>query len=355
MQPHTIDVTFIIKSSLAKLRGIFTRSTANMLGLIPALALSAVLLIPDPAASTETWPSRPVTLLIPTAAGGASDGLVRVMSPRLGELLGQTVVVENAGGAGGMIGASRVAKAAPDGYQFLLGTSGTHATNQSIYAKPLYDAATDFTPVGLIFEVPQVLLVRKDLPVNNLQEFIAYAKANQASLKFGSSGPGGSGHVGCALLNARIGIEVTHVPYRGGGPAMQDLLAGRIDYQCALANLAIPQMEAKSAKGIAVLSPERSSIMPHLPAMNEQGVQNFEASAWNGIFLPKNTPKDIVGKLHQALFAALDTPAVRDRIAQLGATIVPPARRSPAYLQKFVEGEIGRYAAIIKAAGIVPQ
>jgi putative tricarboxylic transport membrane protein len=145
------------------------------------------------------------------------------------------------------------------------------------------------------------------------------------------------------------------VPYRGGGPAMQDLLAGRIDYQCALANLSIPQMEAKSAKALAVLSPERSSILPNLPGMNEQGVPEFEASAWNAIFLPKGTPSDVVDKLHRALFASLDTPAVRDRIEQLGATIVPAGRRSPAYLQKFVEGEVARYAAIIKAAGIVPQ
>jgi tripartite-type tricarboxylate transporter receptor subunit TctC len=342
-----------ILQALVKFQTAFGRNRERPL--LYVVAALAALFLAHPIASADNWPNRPVTLLIPTAAGGASDALVRVMAPRLGDLLGQTVVVENAGGAGGMIGAGRVAKAAPDGYLFLLGTSGTHATNQSIYAKPLYDAAIDFTPVGLIFEVPQVLLVRKDLPANNLQEFIAYAKANQSSLKFGSSGPGGSGHVGCALLNARIGIEITHVPYRGGGPAMQDLIAGRIDYQCALANLAIPQMEANSAKGLAVLSPERSSILANLPGMNELGLPAFEASAWNGIFLPKNTPSDIVRKLHQALFAALDTPAVRERIEQLGATIVPAERRSPAYLRKFVEGEIARYAAIIKAAGIVPQ
>lgn len=323
--------------------------------MIRTAVVLVALLASNPVALAEDWPNRPLTVLIPTAAGGASDALVRVITPRVGELLSQTVVVENAGGAGGMIGAARVAKAPPDGYLMLLGTSGTHATNQSIYAKPLYDAVTDFTPVALIFEVPQVLLVKKDLPVNNLQEFIAYAKANQRSLQFGSSGPGGSGHVGCALLNARIGVDITHVPYRGGAPAMQDLIAGRLDYQCALANLAIPQMEAKTVKGLAVLSPERASIMPALPAMDEQGLPGFDASAWNGIFLPKNTPTEIVDKLHQAMFGALDTPAVRDRIQELGATIVPTVRRSPAYLQKFVASEVARYAAIIKAAGIVPQ
>src|SRR6266850_3048953 len=168
----------------------------------------------------QDWPTRPVTMVIPLAAGGASDGLARVFAPRLSELLGQQVIVENVGGAGGMIGASRVAKAAPDGYQFLLGTSGTQALNQSIYDNPLYNAATDFAPVALIFEVPLVLMARKDFPANSLQEFIAYARIHQASLQYGSSGAGGTGHLACALLNSAIGIGVTHIPYRGGGPAM---------------------------------------------------------------------------------------------------------------------------------------
>ena len=306
-------------------------------------------------AAADTWPSRPVTLVVPLAAGGGSDGLIRVVTPRLSEILGQSVIVENVGGAGGMIGAARVAKAPPDGYQMLLGTSGTQATNQSIYAKPLYDAATDFTPVGLIFEVPQVLLVKKDLPVNNLKEFTAYAKANQGTMQFGSSGAGGTGHLGCLLLNTRLGIDVTHVPYRGGGPAMQDLVAGRTDYQCALANLAMPQIEGKNVKAIAVLTPERSPLMPNIPALGEQGLPDFDASAWNVIVLPKDTPRDIADRLHTALFEALDTPKVRDRLNQMGASVAPKERRSAAYLQKWVETEIAKWAGIVKAAGITPQ
>ncbi|MEW6449281.1 MAG: tripartite tricarboxylate transporter substrate binding protein [Pseudomonadota bacterium] len=305
--------------------------------------------------SKDTWPNRPVTLVVPLAAGGGSDGLIRVVTPRLSEILGQSVIVENVGGAGGMIGASRVSKATPDGYQMLLGTSGTQATNQSIYAKPLYDAATDFTPVGLIFEVPQVLLVKKDLPVNNLKEFTAYAKANQGTMQFGSSGAGGTGHLGCLLLNTKLGVDVTHVPYRGGGPAMQDLVAGRIDYQCALANLAMPQIEGKNVKAIAVLTPERSPLMPNISSLGEQGLPDFDASAWNVIVLPKDTPRDIADKLHKAMFEALDTPAVRDRLNQMGATVVPKERRSSAYLQKWTEAEIAKWAETIKAAGIVPQ
>ena len=318
-------------------------------------AAFAVLLSGFSLAAADTWPSRPLTLVVPLAAGGGSDGLIRVVTPRLAEILGQSVIVENVGGAGGMIGASRVAKAAPDGYQMLLGTSGTQATNQSIYAKPLYDAATDFTPVGLIFEVPQVLLVKKDLPVNNLKEFAAYAKANQGTMQFGSSGAGGTGHLGCLLLNTKLGIDVTHVPYRGGGPAMQDLVAGRIDYQCALANLAMPQIEGKNVKAIAVLTPERSPLMPNIPSLGEQGLPDFDASAWNVIALPKDTPRDIADKLHKAMFEALDTPAVRDRLSQMGATVVPKERRSSAYLQKWTETEIAKWAATVKAAGITPQ
>jgi tripartite-type tricarboxylate transporter receptor subunit TctC len=254
-----------------------------------------------------------------------------------------------------MIGAARVAKAPPDGYQVLLGTSGTQALNQSIYEKPLYNAATDFTPVALIFEVPQVLITRKDFHAANLQEFIANVRANQATLQYGSSGAGGTGHLACALLNSAIGVNVTHVPYRGGGPAMQDLIAGRIDYQCALANIAKPQIEALQAKAIALLSVDRSPTLPDVATAHEQGLIDFEAAAWNGIFLPKETPTAIVEKLHGAIIATLETPAVAERLKQLGATVVAPERRSSTYLQKFVVGEIDKWAAIIKAANIKPQ
>jgi tripartite-type tricarboxylate transporter receptor subunit TctC len=317
-----------------------------------ALALLVAAISP---AVAQSWPTRPLTMVVPLAAGGASDGLSRVFVPRLGELLGQQVVLENVGGAGGMIGAARVAKAPPDGYQFLLGTSGTHALNQSIYDKPLYDAASDFTPVALIFEVPLVLMTRKDFPADDLAGFAAHARVHRAEMQYGSSGAGGTGHLACALLNAAIGVEITHIPYRGGGPAMTDLLAGRIDYQCALANIALPQVEAGQAKAIAVMSLERSPIMPGLRTAHEQGLANFEATAWNAIFLPRNTPDAIVNKLHDAVAATMATPAVRDRLSELGATIVPVARQSPAYLQSFVAGEIAKWAAIIRAANIKPQ
>ncbi len=323
-----------------------------MTTLFRVLAVAAAASLQCAAAMAQTWPTRPVTMVIPLAAGGASDGLARVFAPRLSELLRQQVVVENVGGAGGMIGASRVAKAAPDGYQFLLGTSGTQALNQSIYENPLYNAATDFAPVALIFEVPLVLMTRKDFPANTLQEFIAYARIHQASLQYGSSGAGGTGHLACALLNAAIGINVTHIPYRGGGPAMADLLGGRLDYQCAIANIAKPPVDGGLAKAIALLTRERSPIMPDLATAHEQGLANFEASAWNGIFLPKNTPAPIVQKLHDTVVATMETPFVKDRLKELGATVVSRERQAPDYLQAFVKGEIEKWAAIIKAANI---
>lgn len=301
-------------------------------------------------AMAQDWPARPITLVVPLAAGGGSDGLIRVVTPHLSDLLGQPVVIENIGGAGGMIGAARVAKARPDGYEILLGTSGTQSVNQTISSKPLYNAATDFTPVALVFEVPQVLITKKDLPTKNFHEFVAYVKTHQAELQYGSSGVGGSGHLACALLNATIGIEVTHIPYRGGGPAMQDLIGGRLDYQCALANIALPQIEAGRVNAIAVLSPERSAVIPNIQSLGEQGLRDFDAAAWNGIFLPKGTPRLLVEKIHAALTKTLDMPAVRDRLHQLGAAVVAPERRSPAYLQSFVESEIAKWGSLIKAA-----
>src|SRR5262245_11108458 len=204
--------------------------------------------------AAQNWPTRAVTIVYPFAAGSAGDVVGRIFASRLSELLGQPVLFENVGGAGGMTGASRVAKAGPDGYQVLLGTTSTLAVNQTFYKHPLYNAVTDFAPVALIAESPIVLVARKDLPANNLQEFIAHAKANQAKMQYGSAGVGSSVHLACAGLNAAIGVNITHVPYRGGGSAMQDLIAGRIDYQCPTAELAIPHIQGNSVKGIAVLT-----------------------------------------------------------------------------------------------------
>jgi tripartite-type tricarboxylate transporter receptor subunit TctC len=301
----------------------------------------------------QTWPNRPVTIVEPFGPGSVPDILLRIMAPRLSELLGQPVIVENVSGAGGMIGVSRVAKAAPDGYQFVVSSAGTHAYNQTLYKNPLYNAATDFAPVILLAEQPLMLVTRKDLSPNNLQEFIAYMKANQAKMQFGSGGGTGSAnHVVCVLFNAAIGVTVSHVPYRPPTAVMyQDLIASRIDYVCPIATPdIIPRIESNQAKAIAVFSKNRAVILPNVPTAHEQGLTDFEGKTWFAFFLPKRTPAAII-----ALVATIDTPTVQARMKDYGAELVGPERRSPEYLQRFVESEIERWAIPIKASGAAGQ
>ena len=305
------------------------------------------------AGHTQDYPTRPITMVVPFAAGGPTDVLARVVADRMSQLLGQQVVVENVGGAGGMTGVQRVAQAPPDGYTIALGTVGTHAQNQTLYKRPLYNAATDFTPVALLAQVPLVLIARKDLPANNLQEFIAYLKANQDKISYGSAGAGSATHLGCALLNAAIGVTVQHVPYRGTGPAMQDLAAGRIDYLCEIVTTALPQVQGGTVKPIAMLSLQRSPVLPSLPTANESGLSNFEAYTWNALFLPKGAPDAIVRKLHDVAVETMKTPAVKDRLEALGAIVVPEDKMTPEYLDKFVKSEIEKWAAPIRASGAV--
>jgi tripartite-type tricarboxylate transporter receptor subunit TctC len=261
-------------------------------------------------------------------------------------------VVENIAAAGGMVGGARVAKAAPDGYTFEIGNVGTHAYNQTLYKKPLYNAVTDFTPVGLATESPRILVVRKDLPVANLQELIAYIKAHQKDMQFGSAGVGSATHLPCVLFNLAIGASVTHVPYRGEAPAMQDLIGGRIDYMCATIQSGAVQASQGSVKPIAIMGPNRVPIIPSVPTAAEQGLDGVESSAWNAFFLPKGAADPIVRRLNKAMSDALDDPAMRNRLAELGLEIVPNERRSPEYLAKFVPQEIARWAKPIIAAGV---
>ncbi len=319
-----------------------------------AAVLAGLLTLSGMAAAQE-YPARAVTMVIPFAAGGPTDVLGRVIAARMTEILGQQVAVENVAGAGGMLGGDRVARAAPDGYQFLLGTVGTQAQGQTLYKKPLYNSVTDFAPVALIAEVPIVLIVlivRKDLPVNNLQEFVAYAKANQDKMTFGSAGPGSATHLGCLLTNYILGTNITHVPYRGTGPAMQDLIGGRIDFLCEVITTAKPQVDGGTVKALAIMNTARSPALPNLPTAPEQGVKDLVAYTWNAVFLPKGTPEAVVKKLNAAVVAAKNTPAVRDRLQGLGAQIVSDERATPEYLAKFLPEEIAKWAAPIKASGV---
>jgi tripartite-type tricarboxylate transporter receptor subunit TctC len=313
--------------------------------------MTAAVLAADPAPAQE-WPTRPLTMVAPFAAGGSTDAIARIVADGLSSQLGQPVIVENVGGAGGMTGASRVAKAAPDGYQFVLGNVGTHAQNQTLYKRPAYNVATDFTPVALITDQALVLVTRKDFPANNLPEFIAYAKAEQSKLQYSSAGAGGSNHLACVLLNSAIGIEVTHVPYRSGSQAMQDLLAQRVDYQCPSLPVAMPQITAMAVKAIALLSKNRSPSLPTLASAHEQGLTDFDVPSWYALFLPKGAPAAIVQKLHAATVAAMDKPATQQRLRKIGSDVVPPERRSPEYLSKFVASEIEKWSVAIEASGV---
>jgi tripartite-type tricarboxylate transporter receptor subunit TctC len=320
-----------------------------------ALYLSTAALALSAQAAAQTWPSRPITLIVPFAAGGGVDTSARIQAAKLGELLGQPIVAENVGAAAGMVGSARVAKGEPDGYLFLIGNTGTHAYSQSVNKVPLYNAATDFAPVGLVSESPRILDVRKDLPVSSLQEFVAYAKANHAKMQFGSAGVGAGTHLPCVLLNIAMGVEITHIPYRGEGPALQDLVAGRIDYMCNTIQTGVAQAKSGKVKAIAVMAPRRSAVIPELATSGEQGLAGVEASVWNGLFFPKGTPAPIVQKMAKAVSDMLDDPAIRKRLEDLGLEIVPPERRGPEYLAKFVPEEIERWAKVVKAARITPE
>ncbi len=318
-----------------------------------ALAASALAFIGAvSAASAQSWPTRPVTMVVPFAAGSSSDTAGRVLAVGLSEALGQQVVIENIGGGGGMTGTARVAKASPDGYQFVFASVDSMAIVPTMHKQPLYNSVTDFTAGGLVVEQPIVLITRKDLPVDTLQEFVAYVKANQEKMQFGSSGVGSGSHFSCAKLNAALGVEPTHVPYRGSGLAMQDLVAGRIDYFCALGAAAMGPLEAGNAKAMALLTSERSPLFPKLQTSKEQGLPGIDSYFWTAFFFPKGTPDAIVQKLYDAATQALKSPATVERLKNAGVAPIAPELRTPAYLKTFIASEVDNWAATIKASGV---
>ena len=289
---------------------------------------------------------------MPYAAGGPVDTIGRIMAARMSELLGQQIIVENMGGAGGMTGSARVAKAAPDGYTLLLSGSAVLAINQTLYKRPLYNALTDFEQVALFSDSARVLIVRPNFPGNTLADFVAYAKANQSKMQYGSAGAGSGTHVCAVLLDVAMGTKITHVPYRGAGPAMQDLIAGRIDFIAEQISTAMPQIQGKTVKAIATLGLDRAPGLENLPTAEELGLKGLDCDSWSSFSFPKGTPHEIVRRLAKASNDAVETPAVRERFKSIGVTIPPPERRTPEFLTKFVPSEIERWAGPIKASGV---
>jgi tripartite-type tricarboxylate transporter receptor subunit TctC len=302
--------------------------------------------------AAQDWPSRPVTMVVPFAAGGPMDTLARILQPTLGETLGQPIIIENQPGGGGMTGSLRVAQAAVDSHMFVLASIGTHAIGYSMHSKPPYHPANDFQPVIFIADAPLLLMTKKDLRPNNLAEFIAYTKLNHYNMVFSSGGTGTSSHVACVMLNQLMGVDVTHVPYRGGGPAFADVIAGRIDYICNYVSIGAQAVNLGQVKAIAMLARERTPLLPNLPTAEEQGLKNFDVSAWNAILLPKSATPAMVAKLNAAVSKALDDPAMRARLDAIGLIPAVPARRSPEYLRQFIDEEVAKWAKPVKAAGL---
>jgi len=315
--------------------------------ILVALALVALASI---GAQAQNYPSRSATVIVPFAPGGPADITGRIVAEIFSRHLGQQFVVENVGGAGGTTGSLRAARAAPDGYTIISGHMGTHAAAPALYPNLGYDPQTDFEPIGLIAEQPELLTVRKDFPANNLKEFVAYAKANESKLNMGHAGVGSVSYVGCLLLNNAIGIKPTLVPFTGTAPVMNAILAGTVDYDCDPVLGPLPHVQAGTAKALAIATKKRSPLLPNVPTSFEQGLPEFDCAPFYAVFAPKGTPKEIVNKLADALNKGLDEEPVRKRLESLGADIAEPTRRGPKALAELVKSEVTRLTPILKAA-----
>lgn len=315
---------------------------------IIACLLAAALGV-EPAGAVN-WPAHPLTMVVPWAPGGGSDVMGRIMARRMSEILRQPVIVENVSGGGGMLGAAHVVRTAADGYTFLLG-SRADAIDMTLYKHPLYNLKDDLVPVGLVAEQPTVLVARKDFPADGLKNFVAYVKKNAATMRLGSAGLGSAATLDCAIFNDMIGVKIQPIPYRGSGPAMQDLIARQFDYFCTISGSAVAPVLSNLVKAIAVFKQARTPALPDLPTSYEQGMK-LEGTTWSGLFAPKGTPAAIVQKLHDAAVAAMETPQVQEQLAKNGTYVVPPGRRSTAYFKGIIGAEIEKNAAPLRAAGI---
>jgi tripartite-type tricarboxylate transporter receptor subunit TctC len=301
-------------------------------------------------ARAQDYPARTITLIVPFAAGGPADITGRIVADIFTRHLGQRVVVENVGGAGGTIGALRAARAAADGYTILSGHLGTNALVSAFYPDLGYDPQKDFEPIGLSAEYPELLVVRKDFPANNLREFIAYAKANASKLNVGHAGLGSVSYIGCLLLDAAIGIKPTLVPFTGTAPVLNAMLRGDVDYECDPVLGTLSHVQAGAVKALAIAARKRSAMLPDVPTSYEQGLPEFDCAPFYAVFAPVGTPKPIIEKLAAALNKGLSEEAVQKRLAELGADIVEPERRGPKALAELVRSEAARLMPVLKAA-----
>jgi tripartite-type tricarboxylate transporter receptor subunit TctC len=290
-------------------------------------------------------------MIVPFAAGGPTDVVARIVADHMSRTLGQQVVVENVAGAGGTTGILRGAQSPPDGYTIMMGHMGTHGAAPAVYPDLKYDPVKDFEPIGLAAGTPIVVVARKDFPAKDLKAFVAYVKANSEKLNEAHAGPGSVSFTTCALLNSLLGAKPTRVAYRGTGPALNDLVAGQVDYMCdQIVNL-VPQIQAGTIRAYAVALPERSPALPEVPTTKEAGLAEYQVSAWNAIFAPKGTPPEVTKRLNDALLKALEDPATSKRLLDLGGDLSNKEARTPAGLRKLVEGEVVRWKKVLGAAG----
>ena len=307
------------------------------------------------ARAEQQFPNRTITMVVPFAAGGPTDILGRVVAQFISPLLGQQVAVDDITGAGGTIAATRVARAAPDGYTLLMGNLGTNAASLGIYKDLPYDPRTDFEPVILVASTPMVLVTRKTLPVHTLADVVAYAKANKGKTTMGSAGIGSISHLTLLLFNHLTGADVVHVPYRGLSEASNDLLGGQIDTLFDQVVTATPHILNGSENAIVVTIPQRAPAMPNVPSANEAGEPDLQTVAWTALFVPKGTPAPIVARFNGVVQKALADPATAKRLAELGADIPPPEQRSPQALGALVKSEVDKWVPLIRSSGVAAQ
>jgi tripartite-type tricarboxylate transporter receptor subunit TctC len=303
------------------------------------------------AAHAQSYPNRSITVIVPFPAGGPSDVVARIVTERMGRTLGQQMVIENVGGAGGTLGSARVAAAEPDGYTLLAGSMGSHVAAPVLTPNVKYDSERDFEPIGLTAHAPAVIVARKDFPAENVNDFVAYLKENGDKLKQAHGGIGASSHMACLLFNQALGIRPTSVAYRGTAPAMNDLVGGHVDFLCEQSVSVAQQINAGAVKAYVVSANQRLATLPDIPSAKEAGI-NYQMSIWAGIFAPKGTPKETIAKLAAALDKALDDPLVRKRLAELGGSIPAKQERTPLSFARLVKAEIARWSPILKAASL---
>jgi tripartite-type tricarboxylate transporter receptor subunit TctC len=316
------------------------------------VAATAAAILATGAALAQAFPTRTVTLVVPFAAGGPTDIVARVIAERMAETLGQGVIVENIAGAAGTTGALRVARGDKDGYQLLMGPMSTMTFAPSLYPNVGFDPLGTLEPVGLVASAPMLLVAGKSVPAKNMADFRTRAALPGAALKNGNAGVGSTSHLACLLMNRELKIESIMVPYRGTGPAINDLLAGQIDYVCDQVTSLMGQVQANAVTPIALLAPTRSPVLPNVPTAAEAGLPGVEMLVWNAIFAAKGTPKDVVARLNQAIVKGLDTPVARERFAALGAEAPAASMRSPEALGRMHEADLAKWSALIKAADI---